>query len=59
MTDFLIKCGKYAPLLTAVLLVWSAVSPPKPNAKWSGRCFIGAMGIALLYASIHMIVRSK
>jgi hypothetical protein len=56
MTDFIIR---YAPLLTAVLLIWAAVDPPKPVAKGYVRYTVGAMGVALLYTSIHMILRVK
>ena len=59
MIDFIIRCGKYAPLVTAALLIWSAVSRPKPGAKSYGRYIIGAMGVVLLYASIHVILRAK
>ncbi|MGA2388589.1 MAG: hypothetical protein ABSF97_06490 [Candidatus Sulfotelmatobacter sp.] len=57
MTDFIIRYGKYAPLVTAVLLIWSAADPPKPVAKGYGRYIIGTMGVLLLYTSIHIIVR--
>jgi hypothetical protein len=59
MIDFIIRYGKYAPLLTAALLIWSAVDPPKPVAKRQARYIIGAMGVVLLYTSIHMILRTK
>jgi hypothetical protein len=59
MIDFIISYGKYVPLLTAVLLIWSAVDPPRPVAKRYGRYIIGAMGVVLLYTSIHMILRTK
>jgi hypothetical protein len=57
--DFIIRYGKYAPLLTAVLLIWAAAVPPKPVAKVYGRYIIGAVGVVLLYTSIHMILRVK
>jgi hypothetical protein len=59
MVDFIIKYGRYAPLLTAVLLIWSAVDPPKPVAKGYGRYVMGAMGMVLLYTGIHLILRTK
>jgi hypothetical protein len=59
MVDFILRYGKYAPLLTAVLLIWSAVDPPKTVAKGYGRYIIGAMGVLLLYTSIHLILRTK
>ncbi len=59
MTDFIIRYGKYAPLLTAGLLIWSAVSPPKPIAKGYSRYIVGVMGAVLLYTGVHMILRVK
>jgi hypothetical protein len=57
--DAIIRYGRYAPILTGILLVYSAVAWPKPGAKWYGRYLIGAMGIVLLYVSIHMLLKSK
>jgi len=57
--DAIIKYGKYAPLLTGILLVHSAVTRPKPGAKWYGPYVIGAMGVVLLYVSVHMLLKSK
>ena len=59
MIDAIIKYGKYAPILTGLLLVYSAVSRPKAGAKWYGRYVVGAMGLVLLYVSIHMLLRLK
>ena len=59
MIDAIIKYGKYAPILTGILLVYSAVTRPKPEAKWYGHYVIGAMGVVLLYLSIHMLLKSK
>jgi len=57
--DAIIKYGKYAPILTGVLLVYSAVTRPKLAAKWYARYVIGSMGVVLLYVSIHMLLKSK
>lgn len=57
--DAIIKYGKYAPILTGMLLVYSAVTRPKSGTKWYGRYVIGAMGLVLLYLSIHMLPSSK
>jgi len=57
MIDVLIRYGKYAPLLTGILLLWSAIHPPKKEDKW--RYILGGMGIVLLYSSIHMLLKTK
>jgi hypothetical protein len=59
MIDAIIKYGKYAPILTGVLLVYSAVTRPKLEAKWYGRYVIGAMEVVLFYVSIQMLLRSR
>jgi hypothetical protein len=59
MIDFIIRYGKYASLVTAVLLIWSAADPPRSVAKGYGRYIIGAMGVVLLYTSIHIVLRAK
>jgi hypothetical protein len=59
MVELLIKYGKYAPIVIAVLLIWSAFSPSKSDAKWYVRGTFGVMGLVLLYTMIHMMVRAK
>jgi hypothetical protein len=59
MIDAVIKYGKYAPILTGLLLVYSAVTRRKTGAKSYGPYVIGAMGIVLLYVSFHMLLNSK
>ena len=59
MIEAIIKYGKYASILTGLLLVYSAVTRPKPGAKWYGRYIVGAMGVVLLYVSVHMLLKSK
>jgi hypothetical protein len=48
MSDRFIWC---APLVLGLLLVYSAVSRPKPGAKWYGRLLVGIVGVYLLYVS--------
>jgi hypothetical protein len=40
-----------APLLLGVMFVYSAVSCPKPGARWYGRVTVGVLGAYLLYIS--------
>jgi hypothetical protein len=48
MSDRFLWC---APLLLGLMLVYSAVSRPKPGAKWYGRLIVGVIGAYLLYVS--------
>ncbi len=40
-----------APLLLGLLLAYSAISRPKPRARWYGRLIVGIVGVYLLYIS--------
>jgi uncharacterized membrane protein YjdF len=40
-----------APLLLGLMLVYSAVSRPKPGAKWYGRLIVRIIGVYLLCVS--------
>jgi hypothetical protein len=47
-----------APLLLGLMFVYSAVSRPKPGAKWYGRLLVGIAGVYLLYISVLRVFSS-
>ena len=54
MTEWFIKYGQYAAIVTGVLLLVSAiVDGPKAGQKWYVRLAFGAAGSFVIYVSIH------
>ena len=56
MSDRIVWC---VPLFLGVMLVYSAVSRPKPGAKWYGRLLVGLVGIYLFYVSTFHVFLPK
>jgi hypothetical protein len=55
MTEWLIKYGQYAAILTGVLLLVSAIGRPRTGQKWYVRLALGAAAAFVIYVSIHKI----
>jgi hypothetical protein len=54
MTEWLIKYGQYAAIVTGLLLLASAtIDRPKARQKWYARLVYGAAGVFVIYVSIH------
>jgi hypothetical protein len=55
----IIKYGRYAPLLTGILLIWSAISPAKPGVHSYWRVAAGIAGAVLIFVTVKIILNSK
>ena len=55
MAGWLIKYGRYAPVVTGLLLIYSALERPRAGRKLSLRVVLGAMGVLLVYVTIYKL----